>query len=77
MEHGGKDIMMGYGSLAEEIMQQVEYGKSVTMITAIGAGGQIGLAAYFSYFKDIQLLSQQEQITLEAKIHTIQFYQKQ
>ncbi len=59
MEHGGKDIMMGYGSLAEEIMQQVEYGKSVTMITAIGAGGPIGLAAYFSYFKDFQLIVSQ------------------
>ena len=59
MEHGGKDIMMGYGSLAQEIMQQVDGNKSVTMITAIGAGGPIGVGAYFSYFKNFRLVVSQ------------------
>ena len=59
MSHGGKDIMMGYGSLAHEIMQQVPSDKSVTMITAIGAGGPIGVAEYFSYFSNFKLIVSQ------------------
>ena len=52
MSHGGKDIMTGYGSLGNEIMTQIPPNKSFTMISAIGAGGPIGLAAYF-YTRDI------------------------
>lgn len=59
MSHGGKDIMTGYGSLAKEIMQQVPSYKSVTMITAIGAGGPIGVAAYFNYFPNFKLIVSQ------------------
>ena len=59
MSHGGKDILMGYGSLAQEIMQQVDSNKSVTMITAIGAGGPIGAAEYFSHFKNFKLVVSQ------------------
>ena len=59
MSHGGKDILTGYGSLAQEIMQQVDSSKTVTMITAIGAGGPIGAGEYFSYFKNFKLVVSQ------------------
>lgn len=56
LSHGGKDIMSGYGSLAKEIMEQIPKDKSVTMITAIGAGGPIGIGAYFDHFSDYRLV---------------------
>jgi len=56
MSHGGKDIMTGYGSLAQEVIDQIPKGKSVTMITAIGAGGPIGIGAYFQYFPNFKLV---------------------
>ena len=59
ISHGGKDIMTGYGSLAEEIITQLPSDKNVTMIAAIGAGGPIGIAAYFNYFKNFQLIVSQ------------------
>lgn len=59
MSHGGKDIMTGYGSLAREIQSQIPEGKSVTVITAIGAGGPIGLGAYFEYCSNCELVVSQ------------------
>ena len=59
MSHGGKDIMTGYGSLAQEVISQVPEGKSVTMITAIGAGGPIGIGAYFKYFPNFKFIVSQ------------------
>lgn len=59
MSHGGKDIMTGYGSLAQEVIDQVPKEKSVTMITAIGAGGPIGIGEYFQYFPKFELIVSQ------------------
>jgi threonine dehydratase len=59
MSHGGKDIMTGYGSLAYEIMTQIPPNKSFTMISAIGAGGPIGFAAYFAHFENCELIISQ------------------
>jgi threonine dehydratase len=59
LSHGGKDIMTGYGSLAKEIMGQIPPGKTVTMITAIGAGGPIGIGAYFHHFPNYKLVVSQ------------------
>ena len=59
MSHGGKDIMTGYGSLGYEIMTQIPPNKSFTMISAIGAGGPIGLAAYFAHFENCELIISQ------------------
>lgn len=56
MSHGGKDIMTGYGSLAQEVIDQMPKGKSITMVTAIGAGGPIGIGAYFQYFPGFKLV---------------------
>ena len=71
MSHGGKDIMTGYGSLAEEIITQVPKDKSVTMITAIGAGGPIGLAAYFNYFPNFNLVVSQTE-NFDAFVRSLQ-----
>jgi threonine dehydratase len=59
LSHGGKDIMTGYGSLAKEITEQVPPGKTVTMVTAIGAGGPIGIGAYFNYFPNYRFIVSQ------------------
>jgi len=59
MSHGGKDIMTGYGSLAREIQSQIPSEKSVTVITAIGAGGPIGLGTYFEYCPKYSLVVSQ------------------
>lgn len=59
LSHGGKDIMTGYGSLAKEIIEQVPPGKTVTMVTAIGAGGPIGIGAYFHYFPNYRFIVSQ------------------
>jgi threonine dehydratase len=59
LSHGGKDIMSGYGSLAKEIMEQIPKGKTVTMITAIGAGGPIGIGSYFHHFPNYKLVVSQ------------------
>jgi len=56
MSHGGKDIMTGYGSLAQEVLNQIPEEKTITMVCAIGAGGPIGLAAYFQYFPRCKLV---------------------
>jgi threonine dehydratase len=56
MSHGGKDIMTGYGSLAQEVLDQIPEEKTITMVCAIGAGGPIGLAAYFQYFPRCKLV---------------------
>ena len=56
MSHGGKDIMTGYGSLAKEVLEQIPEDKTITMVCAIGAGGPIGLAAYFQYFPRCKLI---------------------
>jgi len=56
MSHGGKDIMTGYGSLAQEVLDQIPDDKTITMICAIGAGGPIGLAGYFQYFPRCKLV---------------------
>ena len=56
MSHGGKDIMTGYGSLAKEVLDQIPEDKTITMVCAIGAGGPIGLAAYFQYFPRCKLI---------------------
>ena len=56
MSHGGKDIMTGYGSLAKEVLEQIPEDKTITMVCAIGAGGPIGLGAYFQYFPRCKLI---------------------
>ena len=56
MSHGGKDIMTGYGSLAQEVLDQIPEEKTITMVCAIGAGGPIGLGAYFQYFPRCKLV---------------------
>ena len=71
MSHGGKDIMTGYGSLAKEIMDQIPKDKSVTMITAIGAGGPIGIGAYFNHFSNYQLIVAQS-TEFDAFIRSLQ-----
>jgi threonine dehydratase len=59
LSHGGKDIMTGYGSLVKEIIEQVPTGKTVTMVTAIGAGGPIGIGAYIDYFPNYKFVVSQ------------------
>ncbi len=59
LSHGGKDILTGYGSLAKDIIDQVPVGKTVTMVTAIGAGGPIGIGAYFDYFPNYKFIVSQ------------------
>jgi threonine dehydratase len=51
LSHGGKDIMTGYGSLAHEIHRQVPNDKSITLITAVGAGGPVGIGACLSLLR--------------------------
>ena len=45
MEHGGKNIMTGYGSIAIEIDKQVPRNKDIAIFLTIGAGGPIGIGA--------------------------------
>lgn len=54
VEHGGKNILLGYGALAFQINQQIEKNKSIAFITTVGAGGPVGIALCLSYLKSIR-----------------------
>ena len=45
LEHGGKDIMTGYGSIGIEIDKQVPKNKDIAIFLTVGAGGPIGIGA--------------------------------
>jgi len=54
VEHGGKNILLGYGALAFQINQQIEKNKSIAFITTVGAGGPVGIALCLNYLKNIK-----------------------
>jgi threonine dehydratase len=43
LEHGGKNIMTGYGSIALEIHRKIPIHKSISLFVTVGAGGPIGI----------------------------------
>ena len=53
IEHGGKDILTGYGSIAFEINDQIEKNKKLSLYVTVGAGGPIGIGLCLSYLRDI------------------------
>jgi threonine dehydratase len=53
VEHGGRDIILGYGAIAFEIDKQIPKNKTITFFTTIGAGGPIGIGLCLSYLRKI------------------------
>ena len=43
MQHGGRNIMIGYGSIGIEIDRQLPKNGPVTLYVAVGAGGVLGI----------------------------------
>jgi threonine dehydratase len=56
LQHGGKNIMTGYGSIAYQINNQLPKNKSVAIYTAIGAGGPLGIGLCLSYLRDTEII---------------------
>jgi threonine dehydratase len=52
VEHGGKNILLGYGALAFQINNQLEKNKTMSFITTVGAGGPVGIALCLSYLRN-------------------------
>ena len=55
MQHGGKNIMTGYGSIAYQINSQLPKDKSVAIYTAIGAGA-LGIGLCLSYLRETEII---------------------
>lgn len=54
LEHGGKNIMTGYGSIALEIHNQVPLDKSIALFVTVGAGGPIGIGLCLKKLRNIK-----------------------
>jgi len=59
VEHGGKNILTGYGSIAFSIHEQLPKHKSVALYTAVGAGGPIGIGMYLSLLRNTKFIISQ------------------
>lgn len=55
LEHGGKDIMMGYGAIAFSIDKQLQKNKSISFFSAVGAGGPIGIGLCLSLLRKTEI----------------------
>ena len=56
LQHGGKNIMTGYGSIAFQLDKQIEKGKSIGIYTSVGAGGPIGIGLCLKYLRDVEVV---------------------
>tara|TARA_Y100001970_G_scaffold292258_1_gene432805 strand:+ start:1755 stop:2741 length:987 start_codon:yes stop_codon:yes gene_type:complete len=56
LEHGGKNIMMGYGTLALSIHRQLPPDSSVALYVAVGAGGIVGAGLCLSLLRETKLV---------------------
>jgi len=59
VEHGGKHILTGYGSIAFSIHNQLPKQKSVALYTAVGAGGPIGIGMCLSLLRNTRFIVSQ------------------
>jgi threonine dehydratase len=59
MQHGGKDIMTGYGAIAFSIDRELPKGKSVSFYSAVGAGGPIGIGLCLSLLRKTKVIISQ------------------
>jgi threonine dehydratase len=56
IEHGGRDIMTGYGYIAFEIDRQLPKNKKIILYVSIGAGGPVGIGLCLSFLREIELV---------------------
>jgi len=54
LEHGGKNIMTGYGSIALEIHNQIPINDNISLFVTIGAGGPIGIGLCLKKLRNIE-----------------------
>lgn len=59
MEHGGKDIMTGYGSIAFSIDDKIPKDKSIGFYSTVGAGGPIGIGMCLSLLRETKIVISQ------------------
>ena len=59
MEHGGKDIMTGYGAIAFSIDEKLPKDKSIGFYSAVGAGGPIGIGLCLSLLRKTKIVISQ------------------
>jgi threonine dehydratase len=59
MEHGGKDIMTGYGAIAFSIDKKLPKDKSIAFYSAVGAGGPIGIGLCLSLLRKTKIIISQ------------------
>ena len=53
IEHGGKDIMTGYGSIAFSLDKQISKNKKINFYCSVGAGGPIGIGLCLKKLRNI------------------------
>ena len=54
LEHGGKNILTGYGSIALEINNIIPKNKKLAIFVTVGAGGPIGIGLCFKKLRNIE-----------------------
>jgi len=59
LNHGGKTIMTGYGSIAFAIDEQVSRDKTIALYTTIGAGGPLGICLCLSKLRQTEIVISQ------------------
>ena len=59
MQHGGRNIMIGYGSIGIEIDRQLPKNEPVTLYVAVGAGGVLGIGLCLSMLRPTKIISVQ------------------
>jgi threonine dehydratase len=59
VEHGGKHMLTGYGSIAFSIHEQLPQNKSVALYTAVGAGGPVGIGMCLSLLRNTTFIVSQ------------------
>ena len=59
MQHGGRNIMIGYGSIGIEIDRQLPKNGPVTLYVAVGAGGVLGIGLCLSMLRPTKIISVQ------------------
>ena len=59
LQHGGRNIMIGYGSIGIEIDRQLPKNVPVSLYVAVGAGGVLGIGLCLSMLRPTKIISVQ------------------
>lgn len=70
IEHGGLDIMTGYGYISFEIDKKIPKNKKVILYVSVGAGGPVGIGLCLSLLRETEIVICQTE-NFDAYIKTL------